>query len=219
MKNNLSDVRHVIFNCDEVLVDYLTIFISVLIDITESCGLALSTDEAIKLFSHQNISETISVLEKRYSRQFPKEMEHEFRTRLEKEFTKGILPLEGVPKVLSSLPVPFYAISKLSPTRLKTSLKVSGLSQYFKEHSTFNVAEVGPNEDIFVYISQKMGLMPCQTIIIEGTLHGVKTAVKNGFRVYALTNGFNQQELEDAGAITFDLMSELPQLLGFEILQ
>jgi len=216
MKNNSFNIHHVIFNCDEVLIDHLTIFISVLIDITESHGLRLSTDEAIKLFSHQNISETIGMLEEKYHRNFPKEMEHEFRTRLEKEWIEGILPLEGTYNVLSSLPVPFYAISKLSPNRLKTSLEVSGLSQYFHEHNIFNVSEVGANGNIYVYISKKMGFRPCESVIVEGTVHGVKTAVQNGFRVYALTNGFNQQELEEAGATVFDLMWELSSLLGFD---
>lgn len=219
MKNNLSDIRHVIFNCDEVLIDHLTIFISALLDITESYGLAFSTDEAIKLFSHQNISETISILEKRYDRKFPQEMEYEFRTKLEQEFIAGASPLEGVPTVLSSLPVPFSAVSKLSQTMLKFTLKTSGLNHYFQEYHTFSALEINSNEDVYLHICQKMGLIPCQTIIIEGSLHGVKSAVQSGFTVYALANGFNHQELEEAGATVFDLMSELPKLLGFEILQ
>lgn len=216
MESNTSEIRHVIFNCDEVLIDHLTIFISVLIDITESYGLPLSADEAIQLFGHQNISETIAMLAEKYRRNFPKEMEHEFRAKLEREFTEGILPLEGTHSLLSSLPIPFSAVSKLSPTRLKTSLKVSGLNQYLKAHNTFNVIEAIPTEDVYISISQKMGFKPCEGVIVEGTVNGVKTAVQNGFMVYALTNGFNWQELEEAGATVFDLMSELPSLLGFD---
>lgn len=222
MKNNASDIRHVIFNCDEVLIDHLTLFISVLIDITESYGLILSTDEAIKLFSHKNISQTIFELEKRYDRKFPEEMEHEFRIRLEKEFTAGALPLEGVPTVLSSLPIPFSTVSKLPLATLKFSLKVTGLNHYFQEHHIFSIPDVSsnfPREDIYLHISQQIGFKPCEGIIVEGTLQGVKSAVQNGFTVYALTNGFNHRELEEAGATVLDLMSELPLLLGFEILQ
>ncbi len=222
MKNNASAIRHVIFNCDEVLIDHLTIFISVLIDITESYGLILSADEAVKLFSHKNISQTIFELEKRYDRKFSEEMEHEFRIRLEKEFIAGASPLEGVPAVLSSLPVPFSATSKLSRSALKFNLKASGLDHYFQEYHTFSIPDFNsnfPHEDIYLHISQQMGFKPCEGIIVEGTLQGVKTAVQSGFTVYALTNGFNHQELDEAGAIVFDLMSELPSLLEFEIQQ
>ncbi|MNL79164.1 hypothetical protein D3C87_2057050 [compost metagenome] len=50
--------------------------------------------------------------------------------------------------------------------------------------------------------------------MIEDSLAGIEAARMGGFRVYGLTNGYNQQELTDHGAIVFHEMRALPQLLN-----
>ena len=59
-----------------------------------------------------------------------------------------------------------------------------------------------------------MGFKPEECVVIEDSITGVTAAVRANIQVYGLIKLCSSEELEEAGAIPFKNMRELPGLLG-----
>ena len=60
-----------------------------------------------------------------------------------------------------------------------------------------------------------MNLRPIDCAVIEDSISGVTAAVRANITVYGLVGMCSAEELEEAGAIPFTNMRDLPDLLGF----
>ena len=59
-----------------------------------------------------------------------------------------------------------------------------------------------------------MGFKPEQCVVIEDSIPGVTAANRARIKVYGLVKLCSAEELENAGAIPFTNMQDLPALLG-----
>ena len=93
---------------------------------------------------------------------------------------------------------------------------MTGLRDFF-DGNIFCASDVGvpkPAPDLFLYAAKKMGFMPEQCIVIEDSISGVVAATRAKIKVYGLVKMCSAEELENAGAIPFTNMLNLPALLG-----
>lgn len=209
----------IIFDCDNVLVDTETIFVSVLMDMASNYGVEMDADEALKLFAGRKIGATIEVLENLCGQQFPSNFEASFRAKLYDEFRLGVSPVEGVEKLLSTLQLPYCVASSGPREKIELNLKLTNLERFFKSEEIFSCYDINswkPEPDIFLHAAKKMGYEPKDCAVIEDSIAGIQAAIAGGFTVFGLSNGFNQDELADQGAIVFNYMTELPTLLGLK---
>jgi HAD superfamily hydrolase (TIGR01509 family) len=214
--NLIQETKCIIFDCDNVLVDTETIMISALIDMASEYGAKMDIEEAIRLFSGRQMLYTIQYLEQQSGVTFPVDFEKQFRIRLYDEFRKGVQPIEGVKGVLENLKLPYCVASSGPREKIELNLGLTGLLGFFDDSRIFSAYDINswkPDPDIFLYAAKKMGFSPDECVVIEDSLAGVEAARRGGFRVYGLTNGHNQQELADQGAIVFKEMKALPHLL------
>jgi len=191
--------------------------ISVLLEMAEASGAKMELEEAVRMFSGRQILETISMLEKLAHAPFPENFEQQFRQKAYERFKTDVKPIEGVKDLLQSLEVPYCVASSGPREKIELNLGLTGLLTFFEANRIFSSYEIGswkPDPGIFLHAAREMGYKPHQCVVIEDSLAGVEAGIKGGFRVYGLTNGQNQQELEAKGAYVFDRMKELPGLLG-----
>lgn len=219
MKNitNYSEVKCIIFDCDNVLVDTESTLVSVLMDMARNYGAEMDTEEAIKIFSGRQLLQSIQFLEKRSGVTFPADFEKEFRIKLYDEFRKGVQPIDGVKDLLENLKLPYCVASSGPREKIELNLGLTGLLDFFDENRIFSSYDIDswkPEPDIFLHAANTMGFLPEECVVIEDSLAGVEAAKAGGFRVYGLTNGFNQQELTEQGAIVFNEMKGLTHLLN-----
>ena len=96
-------------------------------------------------------------------------------------------------------------------------MRLTNLYDFFGEN-IFTASEVNvpkPAPDLFLYTAKKMGFNPDECVIIEDSVTGVTAAANANIRVYGIINNlFSKEDLEEAGAIPFKKMEELPELLG-----
>lgn len=213
----MQNIECIIFDCDGVLVDTETIMISVLLEMAAIPGAQIDIEEAVKLFSGRQILETIKMLEEIAGTPFPEDFEQHFRQRAYDEFKRKVKPVEGVVDLLRTISVPYCVASSGPREKIELNLKLTGILPFFDAARIFSSYEIGswkPDPGIFLHAASKMNFLPSQCIVIEDSLAGVEAGVRGGFRVFALTNGHNKEELAERGAIVFNKMSELPQLLG-----
>ncbi|MEQ7799285.1 HAD family hydrolase [Pedobacter sp. ASV1-7] len=215
--NHTTEIKCIIFDCDNVLVDTESTLVSVLIDMAREYGAQMDTEEAIRLFSGRQLLQSIRILEQTSDVTFPNDFEKRFRVRLYDEFRKGVQPITGVKDLLESLKLPYCVASSGPREKIELNLGLTGLIGFFDESRIFSSYDIDswkPDPDIFLHAASAMGFSPSECVVIEDSLAGIEAARNGGFRVYGLTNGYNQQELSDQGAIVFDEMKGLPQLLN-----
>lgn len=213
----MQNIECIIFDCDGVLVDTETIMISVLLEMAAIPDAKIGIEEAVKLFSGRQILETIKMLEEIAGTSFPDDFEQHFRRRAYDEFKKKVKPIEGVVNLLQSINVPYCVASSGPREKIELNLSLTGILPFFEAARIFSSYEIGswkPDPGIFLHAASAMNFLPSQCIVIEDSLAGVEAGIRGGFRVFALTNGHNREALAEKGAIVFDKMNELPQLLG-----
>lgn len=212
----MKNVKCVIFDCDNVLVDTEHTLVSVMLDMTSVYGVEMEIEEAVKLFSGRQMRQTLKYLEELSGTTFPDNFEQEFRKKAYDEFRKGVQPIPGVKELLENLKLPFCVASSGPREKIELNLGLTGLQQFFppeKIFSSYDINSWKPEPGIFLHAAAIMGYLPEDCVVVEDSLAGVQAAVAGGFRVYGLTNGFNQQELTEAGAMVLQEMKELQQLL------
>ncbi|HWV70460.1 MAG TPA: HAD-IA family hydrolase [Pseudosphingobacterium sp.] len=213
----MQNIECIIFDCDGVLVDTETIMISVLLEMAAIPGTKIDIKEAVKLFSGRQILETIKMLEDMRGTPFPENFEQHFRQRAYDEFKRKVKPIDGVLDLLQTISVPYCVASSGPREKIELNLQLTGILPFFDAARIFSSYEIGswkPDPGIFLHAAKAMSFLPSQCIVIEDSLAGVEAGVRGGFRVFALANDHNKEELGEKGAVVFNKMSELPQLLG-----
>ncbi|MDH3314394.1 MAG: HAD family phosphatase, partial [Gammaproteobacteria bacterium] len=70
-----------------------------------------------------------------------------------------------------------------------------------------------PYPDVFLYAAKRMGATPARTAVIEDTEVGIRAGISAGMTVFGFAGLSDPGKLADAGAIVFDSMTQLPELL------
>jgi len=127
-------------------------------------------------------------------------------------------PVEGIPELLRSLPVPYCVASNGEPTHMRRGLTAAGLMPLV-EGRLFSAAMVEhpkPAPDVYLHAARTMGVSPGACAVVEDTLTGTRAGLAAGMRVFGYVgHPLNQRaELERLGAVTFTRMAQLPALLG-----
>lgn len=217
--NHTEEIKCIIFDCDNVLVDTESTLVAVLMEMAAEYGAEMDIEEAISLFSGRKLMQSIQFLEQKSGVSFPPDFEKKFRARLYDEFRKSVQPIEGVKGLLENLKLPYCVASSGPREKIELNLGLTGLINFFDESrifSSYDIESWKPDPGIFLHAASTMGFSPAQCVVIEDSIAGIEAATSGGFRVYGLTNGNNQQELAQKGAIVFEDMSALPQLLNIQ---
>lgn len=212
----MSKIGCVIFDCDGVLVDSEVLGIKILLEMTAAYGVKLDLEEAVKDLSGRRLKEVLGMLQTLAHAPFPEDMELLFRQKSYQVMEKEVLAVEGVQELLNALPVPFCVASSGPREKIQMNLTNTGLIGYFEEKifSAYDINSWKPDPGIFLHAARQMGFSPQECVVVEDSLAGIQAAIAGGFRVYGYTNGHNSKELEEAGAIIFHHMRELPALLA-----
>ncbi len=99
---------------------------------------------------------------------------------------------------------------------MKTTLGLTGLLERF-EGRIFSAWDVGrgkPFPDLFLHAASSMGTEPSRCVVIEDALPGVQAAVAAGMSVFGYSQKSSSSPLQQAGAVVFNDMAELPGLLS-----
>ena len=99
------------------------------------------------------------------------------------------------------------------------NLTTTGLIQNFENRifSSYEINSWKPDPEIFIHACNQMGFKKEECIVIEDSVAGVIAGVKGGFKVFALANENNAQDLRDEGATVFYNYEELETILAFKI--
>jgi len=211
----MNDIKCIIFDCDGVLVDSEEIGTGVLLAMAEEYGLCMTLEEAMLNFSGRSLNECLLDIENRTGQKLPKDFTEVFRKITYEKYESELQPVAGVKEFIDSLTVAICVASSGPVDKIRSNLAITGLAGKFGKNifSSYEINSWKPDPEIFLHAANEMGFSPEECIVIEDSKAGVISAIRGGFKVYALANENNSQILQNEGGIVFYSFEELNKLL------
>ena len=206
----------VIFDCDGVLVDSVSISNQVLIDMAKSVGLHMDMELAMNMFSGASLMTAFEYIESKIETKLPDSFEKEFRTRTFEAFKKNIKPINGVRNAIEQINVPYCVASSGPVNKIKLNLTVTNLIDKFDDECIFSSYQINswkPEPGIFLHAANKMGFSPNECVVVEDTVEGIKAAKAGGFNVFGYVDKSNKNLLKNEDVLVFNDMNNLNSLL------
>ena len=206
----------IIFDCDGTLVDSEHVTNQIIAEMAGELGITMTGDEATATFGGKTLDAVLYKMRELSGKEIPDDWLPRLIKRVSEAWKTELNPVNGVKELLENLNISICVASNGEPIHVNQSLEMTGLRDFF-DGNIFSASDVGipkPAPDLFLYAAKKMGFKPEQCIVIEDSISGVMAASRAKIKVYGLVKMCSAEELENAGAIPFTNMRNLPALLG-----
>lgn len=205
----------IVFDCDGVLVDSEPIGLTTLAEMLREEGFLIDPVDAINQFRGRKLSACLDEIQQTFQRTLPAGFDQRYRRRAAERFKEELKPVEGVRAALANISLRTCVASSAPMEKVRLTLGITGLLNYF-DGRIFSAYEVGvwkPDPGLFLHACRVMESTPDATIVVEDSVVGVQAARAAGMKVLGYAPLERAAELQRAGAIVFDDMHRLPDLL------
>ncbi len=184
-----GEIGLVIFDCDGVLIDSEVISARILIELLAGLGVHVDLDYVQRNFLGRSFPLVAEEIRTNLDYRLPADFEALYRSNLLAAFEHELHTVEGVESVLGKLAVSSCVATSSSPPRVKRSLELVGLSDFFGDR-LFTASEVErgkPAPDLFLHAAARMNVDPARTLVIEDSVPGLRAALAAGMQVWWFT--------------------------------
>jgi HAD superfamily hydrolase (TIGR01509 family) len=205
----------VIFDCDGVLVDSEPIQNRVLHRMLTHLGWSLDYEETIETFIGRSLRDCLKIAEQRLGRVLGDDFERRLQDETFAAFERDLRPVAGVEQALDSVSAPVCVASSGSLDKMRKTLSLTGLLPRFEDRmfSALELARGKPFPDLFLYAARTMRVNPKACAVVEDAPVGVEAGIAAGMTVFGFAAAGQGEALAAAGAVIFDDMRQLPELL------
>jgi HAD superfamily hydrolase (TIGR01509 family) len=209
----------VVFDCDGVLVDSERLTVGLEARVLTELGWAMSADEVVRRWMGKSSQSQLEDLRARIGDELTRRFDERMKRDLAESFERELTAVEGVADLVDRLHaagVPTCVASSGTHERMGQTLATTGLLDRFtgRIFSATEVARGKPAPDLFLHAARAMGVDPSACVVVEDSVYGVQAGVAAGMTVYGFAGGLTDRgALAEAGATTFERMSDLTDLL------
>jgi HAD superfamily hydrolase (TIGR01509 family) len=174
--------RHVIFDCDGVLVDSEPLSMKLDQQLLAENGVNLSEDEVIERFVGLTFGALIARVKIEFGIELPNGISDEKDRRLLALYEHELVAAEGAKETLASIALPKSVASNSPRTRVEAAIRITGLGRWLDGFiTTFEDVRAGkPAPDIYLLAAARAGFMASQCLVVEDSRAGVTAAVAAG---------------------------------------
>jgi HAD superfamily hydrolase (TIGR01509 family) len=196
--------RHVIFDCDGVLVDSEPISMRADVEILEQHGYVISERDAHDRFVGKTFQAMLDDIAENEGIKFPPGLSDVKNRMVEEIYKTELRIVPGVVDILNHLKSKGIGISigSNSPkARVELALELTGITRYFSGiTSVADVAQGKPAPDIFLRACKLAGFQPSDCLVVEDSTTGVTAAVAAQMRTLGFV-GTHHDPDRQAGAL------------------
>ncbi len=211
----MSQIKHIIFDCDGVLIDSEILANQVEVEIKTLLGFPITLEEQIKNFagcglSHPRVKAELERLPKEYLKLVDE--------RCHQIYNKELKAISGVVELLEQLKISVCVASSSEPDWLDRKLKLTNLKRFFPDaifHGRL-VQKSKPEPDLFLHALKTLDWHAEDCLVVEDSEHGVKAGKAAGAKVCGFLGGAHiypghADRLFKAGAdyLIFDIQNVL----------
>ncbi|MDH3754750.1 MAG: HAD family hydrolase [Acidimicrobiia bacterium] len=185
-------IELVVFDCDGVLVDSEAIVIELEAELLNEAGFAVTVDDIASRFVGLSHGDMMTTLASEHGRPVPAELEQRIRDESIAAFPGRLEAVAGMPELLAGLELPRCVASSSDLDRVRLSLDIAGLAQFFDPeyiYSAHMVQRGKPAPDLFLHAAAQYPVDPANCLVIEDSPHGVSAAIAAGMAVVGFVGG------------------------------
>jgi HAD superfamily hydrolase (TIGR01509 family) len=215
-------LKHVIFDCDGVLVDSEPLSMRADVMLLAQHGITISEAEAHTRFVGTTFQAMLDMMTQQCGTVFPPGLHTIKNAMVEKLYRSELKIVPGVREVLQALKARGLTISigSNSPKkRVELAVELVGIANYFDRIVSYeDVTNGKPAPDIFLRAAQLAGVEIDECLVVEDSLTGVTAAVAARIRTIGFTGTHahpaqHKRDLKRVGAdVAISKMVSLPDL-------
>jgi HAD superfamily hydrolase (TIGR01509 family) len=210
----------VIFDCDGVLVDSELIDMRIRSERLRAAGFPITAQ--VLADARSSGTSLTATIEERFGRSLPTGFMEATRAEIMRTFTDELRAIDGVGDLLRALDIPTCVASNSHPDRVRHSLEVTALWQFFDPHvfSAAMVPQGKPAPDLFLLAAERLNVPPALCLVVEDSTHGVIAAWAAGMEVVGFCGGSHCREghadrlLRAGSGRVFSGMADLSEFLA-----
>jgi HAD superfamily hydrolase (TIGR01509 family) len=217
-------IRHIIFDCDGVLVDSERLSMRADIELVARHGIVIGEEEAHHRFVGKTFQAMLDELSAEYRIALPSSLVADKDTLIEDMFRRELKGVPGITSALRALQgsgLTFSIASNSPGRRVVLALQLVGLADFFQAITTKDDVPNGkPSPDVFLRAVEGSGYGLSHCIAVEDSTTGMTAAVAAGLRTVGFTGTHPDPDVQgrrllDLGAasIVHD-MHQLPLALS-----
>ncbi|MCR4030708.1 MULTISPECIES: HAD family hydrolase [Flavobacterium] len=206
-------IQHIIFDCDNILVNTDTVLISVILDVLEGQGIDMHPDKLIKLFGGLDIEDAAVILQKTCQTDFHEEFESELVRKFENEIFHGLESLPGVKKFLETTNCKISLLTSQDHQQLQRKLFLTGLHYYFDETNTHLTSEENYGDSLLALIEKNV-VAPSLSLLIKDRPAQISASLKNGISI-ASSSSFPIETINNANIYHYEVIEDLHKRYKF----
>jgi HAD superfamily hydrolase (TIGR01509 family) len=202
-------LKHVIFDCDGVLVDSEPLSMRADVMLLKQHGITISEAEAHNRFVGTTFQAMLDMMTEQFGTVFPPGLHAVKNTMVEALYRSELKIVPGVVDVLDHLKARGVTISigSNSPKkRVELAVELVGIAERFDRIVSYeDVTNGKPAPDIFLRAAELAGAALDECLVVEDSLTGVTAAVVAGIRTIGFTgthahHNSHAEALQSAGA-------------------
>lgn len=213
--------KHIIFDCDGVLIDSEAISMRTDQTLLAECGVDISEVEMHRRFVGKTFQAMIDEIELERGISLRTDLEARKDDVMVEAYKRGLKAIDGVADALAAIDLPKSIGTNGPRARALLALQVTGLTSYFGERlTTFEDVERGkPFPDVYLLAAKRAGFAASECVVVEDSLTGVTAAVAAGCYTVGFTGSHLHRaehalQLADLGATqVFHDMMDLPRIV------
>jgi HAD superfamily hydrolase (TIGR01509 family) len=215
-------IKHVIFDCDGVLIDSEAVSMAIDQSLLSGCGVEISIAEMHRRFVGKTFQAMIDEVEAEHGRALPKDLEARKDDLMVAEYRRSLQPVAGVRAALDRIALPKSIGTNGPRERALLALDVTGIAHHFDGRlTTFeDVKEGKPAPDVYLLAAERAGVRPQNCVVVEDSVTGLMAAVAAGCHSIGFT-GSHAHRVEHALALSslgarhiVNDMADLPALIA-----
>ena len=211
-------IKHILFDCDGVLVDTEITAAKVMVEALNELGVDITLDYYLKNLTGSTFS---TIVEQFLDGSFAGDKKQQFIDEAERKTVEKVVGIKCVEEVLQSLILPKSIVSNSHIWHVKHVTQRVAIDHYFTEHifSSELVPKPKPSPDVYDLAKSQLQLNAKELITIEDSATGVRSAVASGIPVIGFAGASHilpghAEKLSEAGAFkVVHSMIELKKML------
>jgi HAD superfamily hydrolase (TIGR01509 family) len=182
----MSKIRHILFDCDGVLVDTEYIAAVKMCEALAEAGIEVKLEHYLRVHSGTTFS---AILEHYFADAMDPGHKADLTHMVEAQVAASVKPVPGIAELLPTLDINKSVVSNSSIATVKHALKATAMSNHFDNRifSSEQVANAKPAPDLYLFAIKSLALEPEEILVVEDSRTGVRAAVDAGLKVIGFT--------------------------------